>query len=184
MAIIYTSKIRIFPVLQTVLLSTICSLIVNGMVLPTISEAEMKIATVDVNKILNESKEGKAKRAQIDEMSEAAKKKIETKKTTLKAKEEKLKAAKATNESPEVKEFRTEAKEFATYVRDTEEEIRTEFLKVNKALTEKVMKQISDYAKEAGYDLVLDKSTQERSAVLFGNPSADITTKIINMLNE
>lgn len=153
-------------------------------VLTSFALADIRVATVDVNRVLNESKEGKAKRAHIDELSQTAKKKIETKKNSLKAVEEKLKSSGATETSSEAKEFKNQVRELQIFAKDTEDELRQEFLKVNKSLTEKVVKSIESYAGDNKIDLVLDKSAQERGAVLFGNDSADITSDIIKSLNK
>ena len=151
---------------------------------PHMALAELRIATVDVNRILNESKEGKSKRAQLDEMTQFAKKKIDAKKSILKNTEEKLKTAGTVEDSKDVRNFKNQVRDFSGFVKDTEEDLRQAFLKVNKDLTDKVIKNIEAYAKNNKIDLVLDKSSQERGAVLFGDNSADISDKIINLVND
>jgi len=148
------------------------------------AKSDAKIATVDVSKILNDSDEGKEQRAKLDALSAAAKKKLETKRAALKAMEEKLRASNATEDSPGAKDFRSQARDFSRLVKDSEDEVRQEFVKVNKKLTEKVLKIIKQYAEENEIDLILDKGVQERTLVLFGAPQADVTSQIVARMNK
>lgn len=148
------------------------------------AKSDAKMATVDVSKILNDSDEGKEQRAKLDALSAAAKKKLESKRAALKAMEEKLRASNATEDSPGAKEFRNQARDFSRMVKDSEDEVRQEFVKVNKKLTEKVLKIIKQYAEENEIDLILDKGVQERTLVLFGAPQADVTSQIVARMNK
>lgn len=146
--------------------------------------AERTIATVDVNKILNELDEAKDLKRRLDAQSEKAKKEIESERATLKNLEEKIKSQKLENDSEEVERFRTKAREYERLVKDSEEEIRREFLKVNKSLTEKVLNAVKKYAQSNEIDLVLDKSSASRTPVLFGEEGADITAQVLSSLND
>ncbi len=143
------------------------------------ASAEFKVATVDVGRVLNESKGSKEMRKKLDDMSLKAKKEIEAKRNSLKATEDKLKAAKVAEDSREAEAFRDDARAFARFVKDTEEDMKREFLKVNKDLTERALAAIKRYAETNKIDLVLDKSEQARGPVLFGDKAADITPAII-----
>jgi outer membrane protein len=162
--------------------STLFSLFAFGL-LP-FAEAETKVATVDIAKVLNESPEAKAKKAELDKLGAEAKKKIEAKRKTLQDREATLKEKKVSEESSELKQFKEDAKAFGRYVKDTEEEFQQKFLKVNKTLTEKTLEFVRAYAKEEGIDLVLDKSATERGPILFGESKIDITPAIVAKINE
>ena len=155
------------------------ALVVGGAVVAAPAAAEFKVATVDVGRVLNESKSSKEMRNKLDEMSLKTKKEIEAKRSKLKATEEKLKAAKVAEDSREAEAFRDDARAFARYVKDAEEDMKREFLKVNKDLTERALGAIKRYAEANKIDLVLDKSEQARGPVLFGDKAADITPAII-----
>ena len=146
--------------------------------------AEFRIALVDINRVLNESKEAQAKRKELDEMTLKAKKKLDDKRAALKATEEKLKASNAKDDSKEVEAFRSDARNFSRLIKDSEEEIKREFLKINKALTDKALKLVADYAKKNDYDLVLDRGEAGRSPVLYGVESADISDAIVKDIND
>lgn len=145
----------------------------------TPASAEFKIATVDVGRVLNESKGSKEMRKKLDDMSLKAKKEIEAKRSALKATEDKLKSKKIAEDSREAETFRDDARAFARFVKDTEEDMKREFMKVNKDLTERALAAIKRYAEANKIDLVLDKSEQARGPVLFGDKAADITPAII-----
>ncbi len=146
--------------------------------------AEYSIATVDINRVLNESKESVAAKKALDKASAAAKSKVEKRRNALKAVEAKIKAGKISPESSEAENFRADAKDFTRYVKDTEEKLRRDFMKSNKKLTEKTLNAISKYAANNDIDLVLDKSAQGgRGPVLYGMKSFDITDDIIKKVN-
>ena len=140
---------------------------------------EFRVATVDVGRVLNESKGSKEMRKKLDDMSLKAKKEIESKRSSLKAAEEKLKAGKVAEDSREAEAFRDDARAFARFVKDAEEDMKREFMKVNKELTERALAAVKKYAEANKIDLVLDKSEQARGPVLFGDKAADITPAII-----
>jgi outer membrane protein len=159
-------------------LITLLGLLYGGWV-----QAETKIATVDVNRVINELPEAKIKRKELDDKAAQVRKKIETQRAALLEQEKKLKAAKVIDTSPEAEKFRADARSYEHLVRDSDEDLRKEFLRLNKDMTDKVFKVVAAYAKTNKIDLILDKSESSRGAVLFGEPGTDITEAIIKQLN-
>lgn len=153
-------------------------LIIIAFNLPCMAESGARLATVDVNKILNNLSEAKSKRAELDAMSERAKKEVEAKRDSLRDLEDDLKNVDPA--SSQAESFRKQAREFERFVRDTEEDLKRRFLLVNKELTDKVIAKIEKYAKSNHIDLVLDKSSGAKGPILFGSPAADITDDILN----
>lgn len=152
-------------------------------VTPTSAAAEYKIATVDINRVLNQSKKAVKKKDELQALSKKAQKDVESLKNKLKKTEDRIKSGDIKSDSAEADKFRTEAREFARHVKDTQEELKTKFLRLNKELTEEVLAKVKSYASANGIDIVLEKSNEGRSAVLFGDPQADITEKIISEMN-
>lgn len=144
---------------------------------------ETKIATVDMARILNESKQGQAKRRELDVLSAAAKKKVEERKGTLQALDKKMKSSKVSEDSKEFEAFRAQAKEFSRFVKDTEEGLKKEYVKSNRELLEASMKKITMVAEKKSVDLVLDRSEKVRGPVLFGSKETDITNDVLAELN-
>jgi len=151
--------------------------------LPAISHAEFKLATVDINRVINEAPEAKASRKELDGLTTEAKKKVDAKRAALKGMEDKIKAGQIKEDSKEADAFKNDAREFARFVKDTEDDIRQRFMKTNKTLTDKALKIIKTYASSHSLDLVMDRSEGMRGPILFGSPSTDITDDIIKAMN-
>lgn len=141
--------------------------------------AEYKIATVDMNRIINEAPESKQAKADLDKDFAAAKKKIEDKQAALKAAEAKIKDGSIKEGSKEAEKYRSDAREFAHLVKDTEDDIKKRFIKTNTILTEKAARLVRDYAEKNNYSLIFDKSEKNRGPVLFAQPATDVTEEII-----
>ena len=162
----------------------IAALLTSTLILASQALAEFTIATVNVNQILNESKEAQAKKKELDSLSATAKKKVEEKKKSLQAVEQKLKDGDIAEDSSEAKNFRNDARDFARFVKDTEGDLRNEFLKSNKTLTEKALNIIASYAKSNHIDMVIDRSDSSRGPVLYSTNTGDITESIIKQMND
>lgn len=149
------------------------------------SNAEYRIATVDVNKVVNASKEAKTEKAALDAATEKAKKLIEEKRTALKPLQDKAKSGALVPNSKEAEQLKKQTQDLVQLMREKEDELQKMFAASNKALTEKSSKVIEKFAKDNNYQIVLDKSgTSVRSAVLYGDEGYDITDKIIEKINE
>ncbi|MCB0310722.1 MAG: OmpH family outer membrane protein, partial [Bdellovibrionales bacterium] len=145
----------------------------------TTAQAEFKIATVDINRIINESGQSQGIKKSLDQKTLSTKKTVEEKRSALKKLEDKLRSKNVEADSAEAQNFREQAKEFSRFVKDADEELKREFMKANRQMTEKTLKVVKDYALRNKIDLVLDKSTTIRGPVLFGDSGADITDEIL-----
>jgi len=144
--------------------------------------AEVRIATVDVGRIINESPDAQKKKKELDAASEDAKKKLEAKGKNLQALKTKLESEKVSADSKEAESFRNQARDFERMRSDMKAELEKKYMKINKELTDRVIGQIETYAKANKFDLVLDKSEKYRGPILFGSSSADITEEILKDL--
>ena len=147
------------------------------------ASAEFRLATVDLNKILNESTSAKEDRKTLDQLTQQTKKKLDAKKLALTELEKKIKEKKLEKDSEEVKAFAEEVQKFNILVKESEEEIKKEFLKFNKSLTEKALKLINNYATKKNLDLVIDHSEKARGPVVFGDPGVDISAEILKEMD-
>ena len=163
--------------------------------------AELKIATVDLDKVftahpktqaaeaeLKKSEdgvqeemdqivaEGRALQEEVAKLREAAKNPLLTEEARLQkrdAAEEKL----------------TELQEFELRARRTQEtkikQMREKVLKSRQAIVDELMAAVNHFAEAGGYDLVLDKSGMTMNAVpmvAYSNPALDVTDKLIEYL--
>jgi len=154
----------------------------SALVLSANAQGEIRIATVDVARIINEAPDAKAKKKELDAASEAAKSKLEARGKDLQALKTKLEEQKVSAESKEAEGFREKARDFERMRADLKADLDKKYMKVNKELSDKVMGKIEAYAKTNNYDLVIDKSEKYRGPVLFGKPSADITDQILEAM--
>lgn len=145
--------------------------------------AEFRLATVDINRIINDIEESQKEKEELNRLSKKAKKEIEREREKLKNTEEKIKSGKIKEGSAQAEKFRADAREFTRLIQDKEEDLKRKFLKLNKRLTEKVLVTIREYAEKNSIDLVLDSSSASRGPVLFGTEANDITEQVIKQIN-
>ncbi len=145
----------------------------------SVSNAEVKIATVDVSRIVNDNPEALAKKKDLDTFSEETKKKLEAKGKELQAQKKKLEDAKVSAESKEAENFRNQVRDFERMRGDAKADLEKRYMKVNKELTEKVYSQIEKYAKANNYDLIIDKSDKYRGPILYGDSAVDVTDEVL-----
>src|SRR4030066_2306167 len=144
----------------------------------------LKVAVIDVNKVMNESEAGKAARKKMEDRYEELKKKIDARseearkmkeerdkqkvllgKEKLKEREDALNA--------KVAELRQLSQESEKEMQNRQGEVTREVLRIVEALVDKVVK-------EEKIDLLLERS---RGGVRF-NPSLDITAKVLDLVNK
>ena len=150
----------------------------------TTAIAEFKMATVDVARLLNETKFAQKEKSALDKHSKKIEGDIKSRGERLAKVEEKLKAGKISPDSKEAENFRKDARDLSRLVKDTKEDLQKRFLKLNRKLSESALASVKRYAESKSIDLVIDKSTQGRSPVLFGAKSADITDEVLSLMNK
>ena len=150
----------------------------------TAAVADSRIATVDVNKILNESTGAKSERKKLDDRATAARKKLEERGKALRERKAALDKAEDKADPKEVEKFRADARDFERDLKDTDEDLKKEFMKINRQLADRAVKIIGEHATRHNIDIVLDKGEGTRGPVLFGQPSFDITADIISEMNK
>lgn len=169
----------IFSLLGCILLST------STLVPVMVAQAdEIKIATVDIDRLINESKFAAEKRKTLDAITKKKKAEVDAKRTALKTKEEALKKAKVSEDSKEADQFRSEARDLARLVKDSEDAIKNEYVKTTKELMKVVMAKVEGYAKANQIGLVLEKSDRRGGNVLYGQREMDITEPVLKLVNQ
>lgn len=153
--------------------------IITALAYSTLAHAEVRIATVDVSRIVNDSPEAVAKKKELDNYSADLKKKIETKGKELQETKEKLEESKAKADSKEAESFRNQVRDFERMRGDAKADLEKRYVKINKELTDKVYGQIEKFAKANNYDLIIDKSDKFRGPILFGAASTDVTDQLL-----
>lgn len=161
------------------LFASILTLVGAGALSADCAHADVRIATVDVARLINEAPDAMAKKKELDSASEEAKKKLETKGRDLQALKTKLEAQKVAADSKEAESFRNQAKDFERLRADMKADLEKKYMKINKELTDRILGKVESYAKANKYDIVIDKSEKYRGPVLFGADSVDITDALM-----
>ncbi|HSM00459.1 MAG TPA: OmpH family outer membrane protein [Candidatus Limnocylindria bacterium] len=144
----------------------------------------LKVAVIDVNKVLNESEAGKVARKKMEDRYEELKKRIDVlseearkmkedldkqkillSKEKLKAKEEAL--------GGKVAELRKVSQESETEMQSRQRDLTRDVLKIVEGQVDKIVK-------EEKIDLLLERS----SGVVHFDPSLDITAKVLALVNK
>lgn len=151
----------------------------------TVVQAEYKIATVNINKVLNSSKLAQEKKASFEKLSSQEKQGIEKEKDKLVALEKTLKDKNVAQDSKEADEFRQKVRDFQRAVKDKEEELKKKFMEINSLLAKNSLATVSQYAKANNIDLVLESfEDSETGPLLYHEESHDITDQVISMMNK
>jgi len=169
---------------------------------PTAS-AQIKVGTLDMNSIFTQYSRTKDAETKLNEARAAAKKELDGRLETLKSAMDEINKANADLEKPELSK---EAKDKATKSRDEkvaearnldreiaefrgtrERQLQEQFVRMRKDIIDDIMKVVNDKVKNAGYDIVLDKSGMSMGQVpvlIYSSPTMDFSKEIIEALNK
>lgn len=144
----------------------------------------LKVAVIDVNKVLNESEAGKAARKKMEDRYEQLKKKIDTISEEARKMKEDLDKQKILLGKEKLKEREEALNAKVSELRQITQEAEKEMQNRQGELTREVLKiveaQVDRIVKDEKIDLLLERS----SGVVHFNPSLDITSKVLNLVNK
>lgn len=158
-----------------------------GLILAFIStaKAEIKIAVVDLFKILNESEEGKKAVGELQSMVDSRQKTLEEKQKKIQALREEYDKKRAVLSEDARKSKEEEIERLGRELQRTAADYQVELQKKQNEITQSMLKEIrqiiNEYAKKEDYNLILEKAEQ---IVLYSTPEVDITDKIISLFNQ
>jgi len=138
------------------------------------AEADLKVAEDAIQAEMEQMvAEGRGLEDQVGELREAAKNPMLTETARM-------------NKRNEAEEKLTELQAFQLRVRRTQEtklkQMREKVMKSRQGIVDEMTAAVAEFAKEEGYDLVLDSSGMTMNAVplmVYSNPSFDVTDKLI-----
>lgn len=147
--------------------------------------AEVKIGFVDMQKAIQETKEGKAAKKKLEAEFNKKKKELEKKEAGLKKMVEDLEK-KALALSDEVKakkqrEFQMEMQKHQQHVAKSQMDIQKKERELTTPILKKMEKIISKIAKDDGFTVILEKSEQ---LVLFAKKEIDLTDRVVKEYNK
>ncbi len=144
----------------------------------------LKVAVIDVNKVLNESEAGKAARKKMEGRYEELKKKVEAVNEEARTMKEDLDKQKILLGKEKLKEKEEALKAKVAELRELTQKAEKEMQSRQGELTRDVLKiiegQVDKVVKDEKIDLVLERS----AGVIHFSPSLDITDKVLALVNK
>lgn len=145
----------------------------------------IKVAVIDVNRILNESEAGKAAKKRMEDRYEELKKKIDGKQEEAKKLKEEIDKQKILLGKDKLKEkedaLNAKVTELRQMTQDAEKEMQTRQGEQTREILKVIETQLDKVVAQEKFDLVLDKT---QGAVVHANPAIDITAKVQELVNK
>ncbi len=167
------------------------------------AHAEMKIGTVDMNRIFTEYKKTNEVKAKYTASGEAIEKELNERAADLKKKMDEINQMTTAIEKSDLPKKELDVKkkecedkidkaraldrELVEYRSAKQKKLQDEFLGMRQGIIDDIMKVINDQTKVRGFDMVLDKSGLSAGAVpvvLFARPDLDISNEVLVVLNK
>ncbi len=146
--------------------------------------AEIKVAVIDVNKVLNESEAGKAAKKKMEDRYEELKKQIDQKSDEARKMKEDIEKQKILLGKEKLKEKEDALNAKVAELRQLTQEAEKEMQNRQNELTRDILKiiegQVDKIVKDEKIDLVLERT----SGVIHFDPSMDITDKVLGLVNK
>ncbi len=144
----------------------------------------LKVAVIDVNKVLNDSEAGKTAKKKMEARYEELKKKIDAKQDEAKKMKDELDKQKILLGKEKLKEREDALKAKVDELRQLTQEAEKEMQGRQGEMTREILKvietRLDKYIADQKIDLVLEKS----AGVIHANPSLDITAKVLELVNK
>lgn len=136
-----------------------------------------KLAMVDMQRVLNETKAGKAARAKLEKSSKTKQAKFDKKRAALEAEAGKLGSLKGQELAAAQEKLQRESIELQNMLMALEQELGDQHNKLLESMYSNAQAIVADLAKEKGLDLVL---VRDPMTVIYAKDSLDITTEVVS----
>jgi len=169
----------------------------------SVASADIKIGTVDMNKVFSDYSKTKDAQAKYSLAEKAANDDLNTRVEALKKSMQEIsalnadlekaelaqdaRAAKLKDREAKVAAARTLDREIADFRTAKQKGLQDQFLKMRKDIVDDIMKTMNDLAKSKGFDLVFDKSGLSAGAipvVLYSRDEYDFSAEVLDALNK
>lgn len=137
---------------------------------------EYRVAIVDLNRVVNSTRDAKIKQEELEKLSNKAKQDYEARAKKVKALEDEF--AK-TNDKNKGIELEKATRDLKIFVADSKETLQKKFKDTNAKLIKDIVDIVRDYAKDNDIDLVLDKNSLVLGVVVYNENAIDITEELI-----
>jgi len=151
---------------------------------PQIALAEVpalkKIAMVDMQRVLNETKEGKKARADLESSSKTKQEKLDKKRTKLEADASKLGSLKGAALASAQETLQKESMELQSMLMTLEQELGDMHNRTLESMYKRAQDIVTKLAKERSVDLVL---VRDSMTVIYAKDGLDITDEVVKLYN-
>jgi len=156
----------------------------GGLLTGTVYPAEIKIASVDMQRAVNECNAGKEAKKGLTQETEKFQRLIAEKQKELRDMEESL-AKQSLMLNPDAraareKEFQAKVRDFQRWGEDVQNEVNQKRIEIERNISIGLMKVVQEIGANEGYALILQ---QNESIVLFASMATDITDQVVKAFN-
>jgi outer membrane protein len=167
------------------------------------ANAQVKMGTLDMNAIFTQYYKTKDAEAKLNEARAAAKKELDDRLENLKKSMDDINKINADIEKPElskdakakmtkdrdekVNDARNLDREITEFRGTRERQLQEQFVRMRKDIIDEIMKVVNDKVKEAGYDVVFDKSGMSMGQIpvlVYSRSDLDFSAAIVTALNK
>jgi outer membrane protein len=151
---------------------------------PSVAVAEVpavkKIAMVDMQRVLNETKEGKKARADLESSSKTKQEKLDKKRTKLEADAAKLQSLKGAALASAQETLQKESMELQSMLMTLEQELGDQHNRTLESMYKRAQEIVTKLAKDRSIDLVL---VRDAMTVIYAKDGLDITDEVVKLYN-
>src|SRR3990170_758844 len=144
----------------------------------------LKVAVIDVNKVMNESEAGKAAKKKMEDRYEELKKKIDARSEEARKMKEEMDKQKILLGKEKLKEredaLNTKVAELRQLTQEAEKEMQNRQSELTREVLKIVERQWEKVVEQEKIDLLLERG----SGVVHSNSSLDITSKVLDLVNK
>src|SRR4030065_1416206 len=144
----------------------------------------LKVAVIDVNKVMNESEAGKAARKKMEDRYEELKKKIDARGEEARKMKEELDKQKILLGKEKLKEREDALNAKVAELRQLTQEAEKEMQNRQGDLTRGVLKIVEGRGEKVVEQEKIDLLLGRGRGVVYSNPSLDITSKVLDLVNK
>jgi outer membrane protein len=140
-----------------------------------------KLAMVDMQRVLNETKAGKDARAKLEKSSKSKQAKFDKKRAALEADAGKLGSLKGQELAAAQEKLQREGMELQNMLMALEQELGDQHNKLLESMYKNAQAIVADLAKEKGLDLVL---VRDPMTILYAKDGLDITGEVVKRYDD
>lgn len=149
------------------------------------SAEELKVAYIDSQRVITQSKMGKEAYAKLQKLSDQKEEDLKKRETKIKSLSDEIQAKSATLSTAAKedlqRQYEKEVKEYNRMYKDAQDELRNTEMSILKPWTKELEAIIKDYGEKNKIDLILDRTNP---AVIYASKRIDITDAIIELFDK